>query len=352
MQNGRGCARVLGFLVYTLRSPTVLRTHGQPGGLMWGALAAALVLQLAFWNPAPAADPARSEDRPGVLDPSIAPPLTETETVRLVLLQASVTDRKGRPVLGLEQEDFQLHEDGVPQAIDFFATETDTPVALAFMLDVSGSMRQEGKLDAAKRAIRQFLSALGKQDRFGLICFADSQVAWVTEFTTDAETFGMRLDVQEAYGQTALYDALAAGPQLVEEGKGGRKAIILFTDGMDTASRLPILKALGLARRFSVPIYTIAFVPLPDELQSRRVRDSLEILRRFATETGGGLFAIHGPEDLQGSIARIKEELRFQYVIGYYPTERVWDGSFHRIQLETDQEHLRVRTRTGYYAKP
>ncbi|MCI0409101.1 MAG: VWA domain-containing protein, partial [Acidobacteria bacterium] len=136
----------------------------------------------------------------------------QVERVQLVLVPATVTDKKGRPVLNLTRDDFMLFDEDQPREIEFFASESEAPIALAFLLDVSGSMRQPGKLDSAKSAIGSFLDVLGMKDRFGLICFADSQVAWVTPFTSDAVMFRLRLGVQEAYGQTALYDALAATP--------------------------------------------------------------------------------------------------------------------------------------------
>ena len=110
---------------------------------------------------------------------------TERKEVRLVLLPAVVLSKKGRPVRGLKAENFQLYEDHVPHEIRYFGTEDQEPVSIAFLLDLSGSMRQVGKLDEAKEAIQVFVDALRPGDRFGLIGFADDQVTWVTEFTAD-----------------------------------------------------------------------------------------------------------------------------------------------------------------------
>ena len=130
----------------------------------------------------------------------------EQEEVRLVLLPGVVTNRRGRVMQGLGPDDFTVYEDYVPQEIKYFGTEANQPISIAFLLDVSGSMRQLGKLDEAKEAIRVFVKSFSEGDRFGLICFADDQVAWVTEFTSDPGRFLLRLDVQEAYGQTAIFD--------------------------------------------------------------------------------------------------------------------------------------------------
>jgi Ca-activated chloride channel family protein len=276
----------------------------------------------------------------------------EHEEVRLVLIPAVVTTKRNKVVPGLEKQDFLLHEDHVPQEIEYFGTETSQPIAISFLLDVSGSMRQKGKLDEAKAAIEAFVEALAEGDRFGLICFADDQVSWVTEFTSDRERFLRRLSVQEAYGQTALFDALAATPRLVDERTRGRKAIVLFTDGNDNASKMNTFKAVRLARSVEVPIYVISFSSLSSKVLRRGSSPpDIRVLRRFATETGGSIWSVEAPEDLKEAVLRIQEELRFQYVIGYHPTRRDWDGTFRSLRLET-RNGLVVKARAGYYAEP
>ena len=276
---------------------------------------------------------------------------TEHEDVRLVLLPAVVTTRKGRPVKGLKAEDFRVLEDHVAHEIRYFGTEDREPVSIAFLLDVSGSMRQVGKLDEAKEAIRVFIDALHPGDRFGLIAFADDQVRWITEFTDDRERFLLRLSVQEAYGQTALFDALAATPGLVDAQTRGRKAIVLITDGHDNASKLNTFKAVQLARSVEVPIYTVAFTTFADRLDPG-TSPGMSILKRFSMETGGRVFDVADPDDLKDSVLEIQAELRFQYVIGYHSMRRTWDGTFRRVTVELDRKGLEVRTRRGYYANP
>ena len=278
----------------------------------------------------------------------------EVEKIRLVLLPTKVEDRKGRVIEGLTANDFQLMEDYIPQKIQFVSVESDAPVSIAFMLDVSGSMRISGKLDAAKEAIRYFLDGLRPQDRFALIAFADEQVAWITEFTNDRERFLQRLMVQTGYGQTALNDAVAAAPGLVQAGTDGRKAILLITDGVDNASRTSLDQAIELARRASVPIYTVGFSSLPRDLlpMKEELATNFSVLTRFSDETGGSLFAVHDPDELKEAVVRIDEELRHQYLIGYVPSRTLWNGSYRRIQLVTRKSRYQVHTRTGYYATP
>ena len=274
--------------------------------------------------------------------------------VRLVLLPASVEDRRGRPVTGLKARDFSLIDENVPQTIKYFSVESEEPVSIAFVLDVSGSMRQSGKIRAAKEAIRFFVDQLRPQDRFALICFADDQVSWVTEFTADHERFLERLMVQEGYGQTALNDAMAAIPKLVDESTAGRKAIVLITDGVDNASKLTMEQSVVMARKVEDPIFAVGFSTLPWE-RRRRAEDlgfSLAVLRLFAEETGGALFVVQDPDELKEAVARIATDLRHQYLIGYSPGLEQWDGGFRSIQLEARGGRYVVRTRKGYYANP
>jgi VWFA-related protein len=274
--------------------------------------------------------------------------------VRLVLLPASVEDKKGRIVTGLKAGDFKLTDERVPQQIKYFSVESNEPVAIAFVLDVSGSMRQSGKLDSAKEAVRFFVDQLRPQDRFALICFADEQVSWVTEFTSDRERFIERLMVQEAYGQTSLNDAVAAIPKLVDDSTNGRKAIVLITDGVDNASRLTLEQSIVTARKVEVPIFTVGFSTLPweDRKKAKELGFNMAVLQLFADETGGALFVVQDPDEMKEAVARISTDLRHQYLIGYSPGLEHWDGRFRSVQLLARNGRYVVRTRKGYYANP
>ena len=278
---------------------------------------------------------------------------TEVEVVRLVLVPTSVEDKRGRRIRGLTRDDFYVWEDHLPQSIDYFSVETQEPVAIAFLLDVSGSMRQVGKLDAAKEAIRHFVENLRWRDRFALICFADQQVSWVTEFTSDRERFLKRLEVQDGFGQTALNDAVAETPHLVfEDDVEMKKAIVLITDGVDNISELGADQAIEAARRVAVPIYTIGFSALPEYVMGKgETAYNLDVLRRFSDETGGKLFVVYDPAELKEAVLEIENEMRFRYVLGYHPT-RESDGAFRAIRVETRSPRHVIRSRKGYYAEP
>jgi len=317
------------------------RPWGASSHVVSGALALAAVLLVATGG----IGRSRGEERPASVGHG------EQQQVRLVLLPATVT-RGQRVVRGLEAGQFRLFEDYVPQEIKYFTSDLSERISVAFLLDLSGSMRQLDRLGQAKRTIRGFIESLRPEDQFALIGFADDQVAWITDFTSDRELFGRRLAVQEAYGQTALYDAVARAPQIVDDKIAGRKALVLITDGIDNASQLTTFKAMQLARSVNVPIYSIGFSNLPRKLVGAGGGTMLRVLELISDETGGLLFTVEDAPDLERAARGIVRDLRTQYLIGYYPTRSLWDGSFRRIRLETVKGGLSVRTRSGYYATP
>lgn len=277
----------------------------------------------------------------------------EQQSVRLVQLPVAVTTSRGRAVTGLTAEDFRVFEDSIPQELKYFATRDDGPVSVAFLLDVSGSMRALDKLERAKRAIRVIVGSLRPEDRLGLIGFADEQVAWITEFTANREEFLARLEVQRGFGRTALYDAVAAAPGLVAGESAGRKAIVLITDGIDNASTVSLFASMRLARSVEVPIYAVGFSNLPAAIREAESSGTmLRVLQMLAEETGGVLFTVHDEGELVRAAQRIEQELRTTYVIGYFSTQTNWDGRFRRVRVETVRGDGHVRTRQGYYAHP
>jgi Ca-activated chloride channel family protein len=339
------------------RSAVILALSGAAVLSPVGVALRAQEVTAALSSPTPSAAPAAG-DKKKLDDATIERLLRIQEqeeiAVRLVLVPVSVEDKKGRVVTGLKAGDFQLKDEKVPQTIKYFSVENDEPVSIAFVLDVSGSMRQSGKLGAAKEAIRFFVDQLRTKDRFALICFADEQVSWVTPFTSDRTNFLDRLAVQEGYGQTALHDAVAATPKLVDEQTSGRKAIVLITDGVDNASRLSVHEAVATARRVEVPIYTVGFTTLPWE-EKKKAQDfgtNMAVLQLFADQTGGDMFVVQDPDELKEAVDHISTNLRHQYLIGYSPGLKTWDGRFRAIELEARNGRYLVRTRKGYYANP
>ena len=277
----------------------------------------------------------------------------ERSIVRLVELRAIVYDKKGRIVTDLTKDDFKLFEDYFPQKITHFSIEPDEPISVAFLLDVSGSMRLLDRITDAKEAIKYFVNTLNMEDRFSLLIFADNQVEMVQEFSNDKEKFLSILEPIEAYGQTALNDAVAASPELVDSQSHGRKAIILISDGEDNFSKNSPEQAVLLAKSVDVPIYVISFADLPKKIigKEETVPIKYKLLSKYAQETGGLFFRIEDPDELKEACNQIEYELRHQYVIAYVPRRAFWDGHYRKLKLEASKEGLNIRTRKGYIAK-
>lgn len=270
-----------------------------------------------------------------------------------VIVPAVVTDRKGRPVQGLTVQDFKLLEDKVPQTIDFFQVDQTESVSIAFLLDVSGSMRLLDKLGEAREAIRYFLDGLKEGDSAALLVFADDEVQTLAPFGTPPAGILARLEAVKAYGQTALHDAIGKAPSLVGSDRKGRKAIVLITDGIDNASKISLFEAMSAARKVDVPIYSIGFSASAENLRKEEDAGSnAEVLKLISMETGGNFFWIDDPDDLKEAIHTVEEDLRSQYVLGYTPPNTRCDGSFRKIDLTVRKNSYHVRTRKGYVSGP
>ncbi len=278
----------------------------------------------------------------------------EEVRVRLVLLHATVLNRRGHTVGGLGPGDFLVTENGVRQEISVFGTASDQPLKIAFLLDVSGSMSVGGKLARAREAIRSFVSALRPEDQAALLIFADGDVVVALGFTTDRHRFLRVLDQQEAWGKTALRDALAYAPHLLAEARPGRKALVLVTDGVDNASEMSAWEAVRTARQVQVPIYALGLTGLPLDHRERQPaqeegRSFFDVMQEFARETGGDLFPVFDAAEVAAAVAQVQEQLRGQYVLGYNPDGVAETPGFHRVEVRTASSRYRVKTRTGYY---
>jgi VWFA-related protein len=277
----------------------------------------------------------------------------ERVQVDLVLLRLTVEDNHGRPERGLGPGDFVVREDGAEQPITVFGESPDEPVQLAVLLDVSGSMRYGGRFERALKVVRRLHDSLRPGDAFALLAFAEGQVGELVRWDEDRERLEKVLAVLEAYGRTALTDAIAATPDLMDASARGRKAIVLITDGVDNASELSPWEAMSAARRTGVPIYPVAFLGGDKQmaLESRySPENNVFLLRRYAAETGGRLFLVEPDEGVERIGRAIDRDLRLQYLVGYNsPGEP--DGSYRRVQVITERKGLVVRHRAGYYSR-
>lgn len=276
--------------------------------------------------------------------PVEVPTFSQEMSVSIVNLYASVRDKKGRPVYGLKQDDFSLSIDGIPQEISNFSADITEPVNIAFLLDVSGSMRYSNKFEIAKGVVRSVIERMGPDDQAALIIFADNEAQMLIDFTTDKQSILTRMDKLKAYGGTALRDAIAFCHRLLIESIG-KKGVLLLSDGVDTRSSLTIEQAVEQAAKVELPIYTFELVRNKWVKEgSERDEDDLA-LKTFAEDTGGLYFTIDqtSGEEIDKACAKIFEDLKYQYYIGYMPGGNA--DSYGKIELRVGDGNYRVRVR-------
>ena len=263
----------------------------------------------------------------------------------LVDLYVTVTDRGGRLVPNLLQEDFEILDEGEAQEIVLFENEV-RPITVVVMLDTSASMTPS--LDFLMAGAEQFLIRMLPDDRGKVGAFNDKiQILPDAGFIGDRDALIRALDRLQFGNPTRLYDAIAASVDALADVEG-RKVALVFTDGEDTQHAIDWRDALDRARDAEVMIYTIG-------LESnyfngvRQVRSRPDgRLRTFAEETGGGYFELHDTDELGPTFTRVAQELHSQYVLGFAPSVR--DGQVHELEVRVKQEGMTARARRSYTA--
>jgi VWFA-related protein len=275
--------------------------------------------------------------------------------VRAITLAVTVQDSRGRYVNNLEQKDFTIYENNKKKPITYFMHDVGAPLSLTILLDVSGSMALENKLAECKAALRDLATRLLRpRDEIALLLFADGQVEVAAKHSTDKTEFLRVLDKTEAYGQTALNDAVAVSPEFATRAKNEKRALLLFTDGIENDSQSTPEQALEIARRVDVPIYTIGYkIPLNEQLAAHRRSSGLtsagivETLDKFSKATGGKAWFLNGPTDLAAVVQEIRNEQAHQYLIGYTSYQDTSD-LYRWIRVTTPNYKHKIRTRQGY----
>lgn len=256
--------------------------------------------------------------------------------VRRVRLSLAVTDAKGTPVQGLDASDFEVYEDGKRQSILDFDVET-RPLRIALVVDTSGSMR--GRLTQVQLAAADFLDVLRPEDRAMVIDF-DDQVMLLQPLTDVRSDLRDALMSTFARGGTAMYDAVHATLRRLAPERE-RKAIVMLSDGGDTASVFSRDKAVEAARTSDVLIYTIGVGGGTDR----------SALKALSVETGGRAYFVSKADELGPVYEQIAAELRNQYIVTYSSSNPDYNGKWRRIEVRhTGSGNLKVRTRKGYYA--
>ena len=296
------------------------------------------------------------------------PPKEEEPTsikvdVDVVNILCSVRDKKGALLGNLSKDDFALFEDGKPQEIKYFARETDLPLTIGLLVDVSGS--QARLIQEERQAAYQFFSqVLRKKDMAFLISFGP-EAELLQDFTNSPRLLQTALDglrVSSAVGGlhpgpvptasqqrgTVLYDAvyLAASDRLQKE--VGRKAIVLITDGMDFGSRVKKEGAIEAAQKADSMIYSIYYVDQA-VYGGFGMGASDSDLKRMSEETGGRLFHVGRKNTLSEIFRQLQEEMRSQYAIGFTSSNERKDGGFRKLEIRTKDKNLKVQARKGYY---
>lgn len=293
-----------------------------------------------------AALPAFAQNPP---QPQDVPTYTETAGSEYVLLPVLVFDKKGRFVDGLQKKDFRVRVETTPVEVDTFERDDSAPVSIAFLVDTSGSMDIAHKLENAKKAIRSIVASRVRGDDFALFAFAEGEVRMVADFSSDSARLFRALDELEAGGQTALFDAVAATPRLLK-GKNAKRAIVLFTDGVDNASKLNPTQMAEILQQVSTPVYAIGMKNVMYDLLTAEQRQELfvENLRMLAASSGGKMYLVGGEEDLRPLATKVNSEVRKQYILGFSPSGR-GELKYRVVFVSVAKKgNWIVRTRRGY----
>ena len=272
--------------------------------------------------------------------------------VDLVSLSVTVTDASRRYVADLDRNDFVIVENGVPQNLTFFA-RTGVPLALALLIDSSASMEQN--MVTAQEAAIGFARQLGPVDMATVVDF-DSRVQIAQGFTSDIVALENAIRGTSAGGSTVLYNALYIAlkelAKLIPQDDPGaprRRAIVVLSDGADTASLVSFDEVLDLASRCDTVIYTIG-LGAREPTGPRNADDGPFVLRRLAQQTGGRAFFPSQSKDLADVYADIRAELASQYSLAYESSSGMKNGQWRNISVRVNRPSVSVRTRQGYYA--
>lgn len=286
-----------------------------------------------------------------------APKTTFRSTVDVVSVAAIVRDKRGRFTAGLEKDDFVIDEGGSRRDIIQFHADVNAPVRVALLFDVSGSMRLGGRIEDARQAARHLLGALrfssGRQNNDEAAVFSfDMNLQSLQPFTVDAGAIESALARVTPYGQTSLYDAIAQTARRVADTRPGdphRRAVVVFTDGVDTSSQLTPDRVSAIASEIDVPVYVVTVTSSSDhEDQGERAGSAPQsTLRALAQWTGGDLFVTSAPAHESVAARQIVDELRHQYVISFSASPA---AGWHPLSVKTRDRDLTVRARRGYAA--
>ena len=276
-------------------------------------------------------------------------------SVEMVSVAAVVRDKKGRFVTDLSKKDFEVVEAGQRRDIVDFRSELNGPVKVAVLVDVSGSMRMAKRTDDARQAADHIFLNLTGKDEAAVFSF-DTMLSEVQTFTSDRSKLQAAIGkVEKPYGQTSLYDAIAATARMVAQAsKSGplglpqRSAVVVITDGVDTRSRMAAAEVAAAASEIDVPVYILAVVASVDDPREGAGEQQTAVasnLQDLARGTGGDLFISSAPAHASVAARQIIGELRHQYVLAFEASPR---AGWRPLQIRARKDSLTVRARSGY----
>jgi Ca-activated chloride channel homolog len=265
----------------------------------------------------------------------------------LVVLHATVTDKDGKPVADLKQDEFRVFEDKVEQSLKVFKRE-DIPVAVGLLVDNSGSMRDKRR--GVNAAALKFVKSSNPADEVFVVNF-NEEAFLDADFTGNITLLEEALEKIDARGGTAYYDAIDMSlDHMREKATLDKRVLIAITDGEDNASRITLEQLVQKIGRSNVMIYTAALLGSDDKRASRRAKRALEAISKAS---GGSAFFPKNPAEVDQMASIIADDIRNQYVLAYTPSNAAKDGTFRRVEIQIKSPRrgkLNVRARTGYYA--
>ena len=297
-----------------------------------------------------------------------APQSSQTLQVQtsLVNVFSTVRDKRNAIINDLTKDDFKIYEDGQEQKVAYFAKEVDMPITLGMLIDTSGSM--ETLIDAEHDAGIRFLKTVMRPKDEAMVISFDLDADLLADFTSDLSVLDRairRTTVNTAgglgpvtpgtipnnnVGGTILYDAiyLACHDQLASE--AGRKAVVIITDAEDEGSKVQLKDAIEAAQRADAVIHVLLLADSGGFFARSMGYSGASVAQQMANDTGGRMIDVHNEKSLETAFDVISEELRSQYVLGYYPSNAKRDGTFRKIKVEANRSDTKILARKGYYA--
>jgi Ca-activated chloride channel family protein len=279
--------------------------------------------------------------------------------VKLVNVAFSARDARGALVDNLTKDDFEMFEDAVPQKISFFARSVDVPLTLGLIVDVSGSQEHFSKQH--EHDLEVFLKeVLGPKDRVFVVYFAN-HLRLVRDFSQSADEVIDSLKRDNGHVPelgpkesrdlgTAFYDSIYYSIEEKLADEGGRRALLLFSDGEDNSSSHDMMSTIEAAQSANVQVYTIRYTEKEHGRMTARNKYGIRVMDRIAKETGGMPIDAE-TTDPHTYFRQIAEELRSSYELAYYPTNPAKDDTFRKIVIRPKSPGLTVRAKTGYFSR-